>query len=53
MRFYLTNSMRVLLDGAVDDRWPAAYGNYERQTKRHLAHNSGIQPSPMVVNGWC
>jgi len=42
MRSYRANSMRVLLDGAVDDRWPAAYGNYERQTERHLAPISGI-----------
>ena len=44
--------MHVPLDGGVDDRWPAAYGNYERQTKRPLAPIRDTQPSPMVGNQW-
>ena len=44
--------MRVLLDAGIDDRWPTAYGNYERQTERPLAPISYTQPSPMVDNHW-
>ena len=52
MRSYRANTMHVPLDGGVDDRWPAAYGNYERQTKCRPAPISDTQPSLLLGNQW-